>query len=195
MALFLIGAGFNADAGRIRTPSDADCSYPLVSDVARLCFGLDSGAIPNGKSIENLFEDAQKNHDAVPMERLIEKLIDADGYLASALAKSKESNCYRRLFEAFPGSDFLTFNYDSLPEICLFHMRRWFPDDGYGVPVEAELEESAVKNVLPSDRRSQSMVLHLHGSFCLRSSEFELHGNPRGGTSSSKWVEPYLRRG
>gem|GEM_PF-1457760 len=183
---FLIGAGFNADAGRIRTPYGSDCWYPLVSDVARLCFGLDSGAIPNGRSVEDLFADAQANHDDAPMKRLTEKLMEADGYLASALAASKESNCYCRLFEAFSGSDFLTFNYDSLPEICLFHMRRWFPDDGYGVPVETKLEELAVKNVLPSDRRSQSMVLHLHGSFCLRSSEFELHGDPRGGTG---WID------
>lgn len=132
---------------------------PLVSDVARLCFVLDSGAILNGKSVEDLFADAQANHCDAPMKHLTEKLMEADYYLASALAASEESNCYRKLFEVFSGSDFLTFNYDSLSEICLFHMRRWFPDDGYGVPVETQLEELAVKNVLPSDRRSQSMVL------------------------------------
>ncbi len=180
---FLIGAGFNADAGRIRTPYDADCSYPLVSDVARLCFGLDSVSIPNGKSVENLFADAHENHDDAPMKRLTDKVMEADYYLGSTLAASEESNCYRRFFEAFPGSSFLTFNYDSLPEICLFRMKRWFPDDGYGVPVETDVE---IEGLLPPNRRSQSIVLHLHGSFCLRSSEFELHGNPRGGTG---WVD------
>jgi len=33
-----------------------DCSYPLVADVLRLCFGLDK--TPNDKSIEDLFAEA-----------------------------------------------------------------------------------------------------------------------------------------
>jgi hypothetical protein len=46
------------------------------------------------------------------------------------------------------------------------------------VPVETEL---GAEDILPLDRKSDSMVLHLHGSFCLRASEFELQGEPRGG--------------
>jgi hypothetical protein len=184
MNLFLIGAGFNADAGRIRTPYGADCQYPLVSDIGRLCFGLESGTALNGKSIEDLFADAQANHNDAPMKSLTDKLMEADYYLASALATAKDSNCYRQFFEAFLGWNFLTFNYDSLLEICLFQRRSWFPEDGYGVPVEAEIE---VDGILPSDRSSRSLILHLHGSFCLRSSEFEIQGNPRRGTG---WLTP-----
>ena len=184
MTLFLFGAGFNADAGRFKTRSGSECWYPLVSDVTRLCFGLEPDAIPTGKSVEDLFEEAERNHEPTPMKRLAEKLMEADYYLASALAGANGSNCYRRFFEAFAGLHFLTFNYDSLPEICLFQKRQWFPDDGYGVPVETEL---GTEGILPPDRKSESMVLHLHGSFCLRTSEFEIQGEPRGGLG---WLVP-----
>jgi len=59
LGLFLIGAGFNVDAARESCPVygnsmyvgryQMDCGYPLVSDVARLCFGL--AQVPTGKSI------------------------------------------------------------------------------------------------------------------------------------------------
>lgn len=184
MNLFLMGAGFNADAGRIRTPYGADCHYPLVSDVGRLCFGIEPGTVLCGKSIEDLFADAQANHNDAPMKSLTDKLMEADYYLATALATAKDSNCYQQFFEAFPGSNLLTFNYDSLPEICLFQRRAWFPEDGYGVPVKTEIE---AEGILPSVRISRSLILHLHGSFCLRSSEFEIQGNPR---RDMGWLTP-----
>jgi hypothetical protein len=175
VTLFLIGAGFNVDAGRCQTPYGAECWYPLVNDVARLCFDLEPSNIPADRSIEDLFLEAHERNDRGPMKRLTDKLMEADYYLASKLASPGESSCHREFFEAFPGANILTFNYDSLPEIFLFRTGRWYPEDGYGVPVKAELSFGAT---LPADRKSTSLVLHLHGSFCLRASDFEMRGNP-----------------
>lgn len=171
MNLFLLGAGFNADAGTVRTPYGERCFYPLVGDVARLCF---PSGIPAGTSVEGLFCEAKEKHDTGPMQRLTEKLMEADNYLAHKLASPGESNCYSDFFEAFAGANFLTFNYDSLPEIFLFRTGRWYADDGYGVPVETDLIFDAV---LPVDRKSASKVVHLHGSHCLRASGFEIRGD------------------
>src|SRR5262249_19231744 len=140
------------------------------ADVAQLCFGLEPTNIPAGKSIEDLFLEAQERHDSVPMKKLTDKLMEADYYLASRLASSGETNSYSAFFERFPTATFLTFNYDSLSEIFLFRSGQWYPEDGYGIPVEAELSPGAT---LPSNRKSASVVLHLHGSFCLRTSEFQ----------------------
>ena len=74
LTLFLFGAGLNADAGRFRTRYGPKCWYPLVSDVTRLCFGLEPDAIPIGESVEYLFEEAQRNHEPNPMKRLADKL-------------------------------------------------------------------------------------------------------------------------
>ena len=43
-----------------------------------------------------------------------------DYYIASRLAFDETLNCYRRFFDAFAGSNFLMFNYDSLPETFVF---------------------------------------------------------------------------
>jgi len=53
------------------------------------------------------------------MEKLVERLIEADYRIAQRLASSESSNSYRVFFETFNGAQFLTFNYDSLPEIFL----------------------------------------------------------------------------
>jgi hypothetical protein len=66
--------------------------------------------IPASKSIEDLFFEAQERHDAAPMEKLTEKLMEADKYLASRLASASESNCYGEFFKAFDKANFLTFN-------------------------------------------------------------------------------------
>ena len=173
-SLFLIGAGFNVDAGRRRTPSGTECWYPLVSDVAPLCFGLAASDLPPGKSIDGLFAESS---DRQPMKSLADKLMEADYYLASRLISEEMPSCHREFFKTFAGANFLTFNYDSLPEILLFKSGRWFPEDGYGVPVQAEL---TFGTSLPADRISTSQVLHLHGSFCLRATDFQIEERRAG---------------
>jgi hypothetical protein len=53
MNLFLLGAGFDIDATREASPIYHNCSYPLIADVLKLCFGLET--LPPGKSVEDLF--------------------------------------------------------------------------------------------------------------------------------------------
>ena len=120
--LFLLGAGFDIDANREAGPvldsysgGRIDCGYPLVADVLKLCFGLD--ALPMGKSVEDLFADASRNRDYEPLKKLVDRLMEADYYIPQKLISSGTSNSYRQFFEKFHGTHFLTFNYDSLPEI------------------------------------------------------------------------------
>jgi hypothetical protein len=178
--LFLIGAGFNIDATLEASPvigayhhDKIDCGYPLVADVLRLCFGLEE--LPAGKSVEDLFSDAKRNDNSKPMDVLGRKLMDADGWIARKLAFSSASNSYQKFFEKFSDTHFLTFNYDSLPEIFLSRLGRWYAKDGYGVPVETQLRFGVS---LPPNAKSTSWVLHLHGSSCVYTTEFDIVGNP-----------------
>src|SRR5208337_4802505 len=192
LSLFLIGAGFNADAAAEAGPIygnsiyvgryPMDCGYPLVADVAHLCFELDEA--PPDKSIEQLFDDALARHDYGPLNKLSNRLMEADYRLATCLSSSEQSNCYQKFFTTFAGSNFVTFNYDSLPEIFLHRAKRWYPHDGYGVPVEVE-RFLAATNV--DDPNSTSVVLHLHGTFCVHTSENEIRRNPGDAMS---WLEP-----
>src|SRR5882762_196283 len=182
--LFLLGAGFDIDANReagpvVKSHYGIDCAYPLVSDVLKLCFGLDK--TPEGKSIEDLFSDALQGNDYKPMEALVERLMGADYYIAERLASSRTSNSYRRFFDHFSDAQFLTFNYDSLPEIFLLQSGRWFPEDGYGVHVQTE-RASLGKPV--THVKSSSLVIHLHGSACVFPIESEIKGNPVGGIAA-----------
>lgn len=177
--LFLIGAGFNADAAGEVGPVYGnsiydgryviDCGYPLVADVARLCFDLDQAPIE--KSIEDLFREALERNDYRPLNKLSDRLMEADYRLATGLSSSDETNCYRDFFQQFAESNFITFNYDSLPEILLHREKRWYPHDGYGVPVEVE-PALGVKGTGNQD--STSLVLHLHGSLCVYSVSHEI---------------------
>jgi hypothetical protein len=183
MPTFVLGAGFNADATGEAGPLFAeslydgryqiDCGYPLVGDTIRLCFGLDR--IPDGKSVEQLFSDALASGESGPLKILAERLSYADSRIASALAAAERVNCYQRFFRTFRDSSFLTFNYDSLPETFLFHLRCWFPRDGYGVKVAADLPPGAEEY---ADKKSRALVLHLHGSLCVRTSEYEVRREP-----------------
>jgi len=121
--IFLIGAGFNIDAGMHKFSNGNVCRYPLVNDVARLCFNLATSDIPKGRSIEDLFADAQDTHNSGPMNCLAESLMDADHYLAGVLSQSIDSTYYSDFFDRFALSHFLTFNYDSLIEIMLFNKK------------------------------------------------------------------------
>src|SRR5579871_1366751 len=139
MPTFILGAGFNVDATAEAGPIVGesvygehyriDCGYPLVAETMRLCFGLDE--LPTGGSIESLFADALARGDYGPLEKLADRLREADYRIATLIASGAASNCYRRFFDAFAGSNFLTFNYDSLPETFLYRLGRWYPHDGY----------------------------------------------------------------
>lgn len=171
MSLFLIGAGFNIDAGSYRAPEGTQHTYPLVSHVVQLCFNLQPGDIPAGKSIENLFDEALKQNDYEPLEKLAERLMECDWYLAGTLSRTESTNNYRNFLDKFSPVRILTFNYDSLPEMLLFHQGRWFPHDGYGISVNAEIPPLASKFQIKS---STDFVLHLHGSLCIYPVESEI---------------------
>lgn len=184
--LFLLGAGFNIDATREAGAFYGDsiyvgrhqieCSYPLIADVLKLCFGLDK--TPEGKSVEDLFAEALRKNDYKPMEKLVDRLMGADYYIAHRLATAGKSNSYQRFFGHFDDGHFLTFNYDALPEIFLSRAGRWFPEDGYGVPVQTETQPLAKAL---ARTKSRSLVIHLHGSACVFTIESEIKGNPLGG--------------
>ena len=192
--LFLLGAGFNIDANHEAGPvinpyygTRIDCRYPLVAAVLKLCFGLDK--TPEGKSIEDLFSEALQIGNYKPMETLVDRLMGADYYIARRLATARTPNSYRRFFEHFNHAQFLTFNYDSLPEIFLSQSGRWFPEDGYGVSVQTELAFGV--EPLPN-AKSSSLVVHLHGSACVFTMESRIKGNPVGGMAELIHLEEPL---
>ncbi len=184
--LFLFGAGFNADAYREAGPiygtslyvgrHRIEAGYPFGAETARLCFGLPT--VPSGKSAEDLFAEALQRNNPAPLEKLADRLSHADYHLAHGLASATTSNCYRKFFEKFADADFLTFNYDSLPETFLFRMEKWYPHDGYGVQVAVRL---AFGQANFSSQKSSSNVVHLHGSLSICTSESEIEGNPSDG--------------
>jgi hypothetical protein len=193
--LFLLGAGFNVDAngeaGAIYGNSIYEgvyrihCGYPLVAEVVKLCFGLDE--LPTGQSVELLFSDALAKNDYKPVEKLVDRLMEADYYIAQRIAASEEVNSSQKFFEKFTGAQFLTYNYDSLPEILLSKKKLWRPEDGYGVSVKTEL-------AYPSQRalgaKSTSLVIHLHGSAIVYTVESEIVGNPFRGVAQLVHTEP-----
>ena len=188
LTLFLLGAGFNIDATSEAGPVygnsinagryEIDCGYPLVPDLLRLCFGLQE--LPAGNSIENLFGEALEANNYKPMEVLVDRLMEADYRIAQKLATSEYSNSYREFFKTFNDANFLTFNYDSLPEILLSQDGRWHPENGYGVPVSTELAFGAKPS---TESKSSTYVIHLHGTACVYTVESEILGNPVGGVA------------
>jgi len=187
LKLFLLGAGFDIDATREAHPIlgnsmygqyEIDCGYPLIADVLKLCFGLDT--LPAGKSVEDLFLEAEEAGNYNPMEVLVDRLMEADYRIAQKLATSTPSNSYREFFKTFSDAQILTFNYDSLSEIFLSQEGRWRPEDGYGVPVRTEL----TFGMAPApDARSSSFVFHLHGSACVFTIESEILSDPAAGVA------------
>ena len=170
--VFLLGAGFNADAARlvresVNTGLDLDCCYPLVSDTLRLSFGLDH--LPPGKSVEDLFAEKLASGDFTPIKNLAEALMKSDYYIAEPLSCSSTKTCYHEFFDTFVDGRFLTFNYDSFVEAFLFQRARWWPEDGLGLEMDVSrdwINQSAAG-------RTTSEVLHLHGSFCVYTDEYE----------------------
>jgi hypothetical protein len=187
-----LGAGFNVDAAKEAGPIygnsiyeryQIDCAYPLVADALALCFGVDQ--VPSGRSIEDLFLEALQHNDYVPFRKLYRRLMEADFRLAAKLASGDGSNSYKEFFRTFPDANFLTFNYDSLPEIFLFKLGRWNPHDGYGLSVETEVGPLSPGGFAPG--KSKPLVLHLHGSFSVYSREFEI--TQKSG-ETIPWLEP-----
>lgn len=171
--LFIIGAGFSLAANRHRAHFDNDLvkPYPLIGDLGRECFG--SSWTP-GSSVEAAFEKALRQQERGPIERLIKTIQSADYFIGSAEATADES-IYKTLTQEFPGSHYLTFNYDSLLEQVLLRNRLWTPTDGFGVPV-------AVSSIsAPPCERSASLVIHLHGSVLLYSVDYSLTPSTIGG--------------
>lgn len=195
--LFLLGAGFDIDATREAGAfygdsiyigrHQIDCSYPMIADVWKLCFGLDNS--PEGKSVEDLFDEALRKGDYKPLETLVDRLMGADYYIAHRLATAEKSNSYQGFFAHFDDGHFLTFNYDALPEIFLSRAGRWFPEDGYGVPVRTEPAPLAKPL---TNTKSSSLVIHLHGSACVFTIESQIRGNPVGGMAELIHLEEPL---
>lgn len=169
--VFLLGAGFNADAS---VEARATCRYPLAPDLAKACFGFDT--LPMGFSIEDLFADAIRDRRSGPMIALADLLIDADHEVGMHLrvGAGNDENLYLTFLRRFPATTFLTFNYDSLIEMLLLSLNRWRPEDGYGMPVRAELPPYPP----PLPDRSKSAVLHLHGTLMVYPQEFVILQKP-----------------
>jgi hypothetical protein len=179
--LFLLGAGFNRDAGgeagtvnlhSIYGKYQKKFEYPLASDLLEICFGKE--AMKEGISVEECFAEAleKKNYD--PLRHLCDTLMECDYRLIPLLLPDggNQNNCYVKFFNCYEGSSFLTFNYDSLPEVFLHRMGQWYPHDGYGVRVKVETQLRAENNDLV--HKSSNLVLHLHGSLCIYTSDFDL---------------------
>lgn len=178
--LFLLGAGFNKDAkneaGEIIEHSiykgdyEIECGYPLRDELYRICFH--DKEINASISIENLFADAIKKRELEPLQHLYDTIMKADYFIINKLLSEKpDTSCYSKFFKNFLEASFLTFNYDSLPEVFLFNLKRWSPHDGYGVPVETEFAWSAFNKY--TKQNSKSFILHLHGSLCIYTHDVE----------------------
>lgn len=192
--LFLIGAGFCADAkalaGSIRGESiyigeyEIDCGYPLVADLPGICFPDASPAV-SAEQVERRLADALRTRERGPLQRLCDALMKADYYLASRLLGSGRPNPYSHLVDDFPESSYLSFNYDALLEFGLFRAGRWSPHDGYGVPVRVDLGFTAQPYEI---RDSRSLVLHLHGSLLVYTQHHAFGPVDRSGF---RWMERF----
>ncbi len=165
--VFLLGAGFNADAAG--EAGDCQRTYPLMSDLLKPCFNIDT--VSPGQSIEQMFQSSIDSGNYQPIDRLYALVMEADYCIAQLLRPdgSHPNNVYARFLADFPTASLLTFNYDSLPEIILFGMQQWRPEDGYGIPVQVSLHHIDPSILPHCSRRS---VLHLHGSLCLYPQSF-----------------------
>ena len=174
-AVFLLGAGFSSDAAAEAgwpVSQHGHVRYPLVSDLLKPCFGLES--LPPGQSIEELFEESIDRHDRRPVGQLYETVMEADFTITPHLRPngSHADNVYLRFLADFGSEPLLTFNYDSLVELLLLGQNRWRPDDGYGVPVRIQ----PLRTTDPSAVTEKSLrhVLHLHGSLCVYPQGFSI---------------------
>jgi hypothetical protein len=174
--VLLLGAGFNVDAPReagvsvpsLTNPGEA-LRYPLVTDLARTCFGTESPS--PGQSIEDMIESATRGRDYKPIRMLYKMIMEADYRIGASLAsrETADGSLYGRFLTDFEGCSILTFNYDSLVEMILMRSGHWYPIDGYGLPVVAGLPPD--RTDVPTS--SQRHVLHLHGTLCVYPKTFD----------------------
>ena len=155
----------------------------MLADLPRICFGRE--ALNCNESVEQLLADAQGAGQREPLERLAREIMRADYYLVPELTREGSHNCYARFFNRFETAHFLTFNYDSLVDVFLFRRGRWCPDDGYGVPVVADRDQ-----VGQAPSESHSLVLHLHGTFCLYISDHQFVDRTGSGIEWYEGVDP-----
>ena len=150
--------------------------YPLVSELRDVCFGSD--ALPPDKPIEDLFQWSIDRGEHRPLDILYDILMEADYYITPRLRRdgTNADNAYLRFLRDFPKTALMTFNYDSLPEILLLSERSWRPEDGYGVPVQAELRPVRDESLVVE--HSLRPMLHLHGSLCIYIATFFIDSHP-----------------
>ena len=184
--VFLIGAGFNADASGCVKALTETVKYPMTGDLARIAFGAD--APPVGSSIEEWFQLALDNGDTNPIVKMCESILRADYYVTQEiLGKPTSSDQYAVFLDTFPHSHFLTFNYDGLIEIMLLKRDRWCPKDGFGLPVRADISDLRRRN--PPELTSRQRVVHLHGSLYVYARESQLSAPDRAGTQWLSFLE------
>jgi len=174
---FVLGAGFNvsaaSEAWASQNNSQPGLAYPLVSDLWEICFPGKPRQLD--RSIEEAFAEALRSANQQPVLDLCQHLFRCDYYIAGALRDGQ--NCYRDFLQRFHGSDFLTYNYDSLVEILLVRLGAWSPVDGYGITVQVGRDPVAIP---PPVGRSLSKVFHLHGSLVLHTETATYTRSERG---------------
>lgn len=188
--VFILGAGFTAEArglaGEIRGHSiyvgeyEIECGYPLVADLPPICFPETEVA---SDVVESRLAESIADGDWEPVKRLCSALQKADHYIAPALlTDSAPGNAYRTFFQRFSDSPFINFNYDSFVEFALLRVGSWSPLGGFGVDVGFEVGFTASEFEPP---RSETVVLHPHGSLLVYTSDFTV--GPSDG-SGFRWL-------
>jgi len=189
---FLLGAGFNADANTLVGPYrarslygeayDIRQPYPLISELGAIAFPGEAIV-----SFEERLASAITAGDHTPVARMVDALMRADHYTGARLHESDAANIYDRFFDWCGPTSFLTFNYDAFVELRLFRAKRWYPHDGFGLPVQVTTMPG-VTDV--SNWRSTHRVLHLHGSYLLYSVDFALSPPDSGNV---RWISRRAR--
>ena len=128
LIVFLLGAGFNVDAANEAGNPKAvqyPAKYPVVSDLLKLCFNLNS--LPPNKSIEDLFQECIKGRKEEPITKFYDILMEADYFITPWLFMDERyrDNVYMRFLNDFPMSPLITFNYDSLFAISYICIISW----------------------------------------------------------------------
>jgi hypothetical protein len=193
--LFVLGAGFGADAGVIVGPIEAQsiyigryrftCGYPLVRDLPRICFPSVTPSV-RVVDVEARLADELKTGNHEPVDRLCEELSKADYYLAPRLVGWPDRpNVYAQFFADFPGSSYATYNYDAFVEFALFRLGKWSPHDGFGVEVAVDVGFTAEPYEL---RPSKSLVLHLHGTYLVYAYQHQFSAPDR---HNVQWMERF----
>ena len=164
----IVGAGFNRDASA-EVKHLGNVEYPLASDLVD-CF--DPPQLPDGKSVEDLFQAALEGKNRMPLLNMCRHIMQADYYITPTLLPNadKENNVYLNFLCRFHQSPILTFNYDSLIELILLKLGKWYVEDGFGVKIKARRSQSPNQG----QPASSQVVLHLHGSLYVYTSEYNL---------------------